>query len=77
MPIARIMLQPEELKEMFGSALRPASALAFEAAANVTSMFFSITPLPLRTGARRRPIERRKRAGISHQLSIPSRLPRM
>jgi hypothetical protein len=37
-------------------------------------MFFSITPLPLRTGAILRPIERRSLAGMSRQLSMPSRL---
>src|SRR6516225_9425052 len=42
-----------------------------------TSIFFSMTPLPLRTGARRRPNERRSDQGMLCQLSIPSRLPRM
>src|SRR4030095_2723412 len=37
-----------------------------------TSMFFSITPLPLRTGASLRPMERRSEEGIKCQLSIRS-----
>src|SRR5215831_11045568 len=42
-----------------------------------TSIFFSMTPLPHRTVARRRPNERRSGEGMLCQLSIPSRLPRM
>ena len=42
-----------------------------------TSIFFSMTPLPLRTGARWRPNERHSAEGILRQLSIPSRLPRI
>jgi hypothetical protein len=76
-PIGGIVLEPEQLGQVFGAAPSPAAALALEAASDVHFDVLFITPLPLRTGASLRPMERRSEEGIKCQLSIPSRLPRM
>ena len=55
-PIKWVGLKPEQLRKVLGAAATPTAALAFEAP--IDAHFFSITPLPLRTGVIFRPIDR-------------------
>ena len=73
----RMHLEKEQLSEVLSAVATPTAPLALEATADPHFEFFSMTPLPLRTGASKRPKERRSEVGIKCQLSMPSRLPKM